>query len=192
MIMKQHVITATVENQPGVLARIVGIISGRGYNIESLNVAPTLDPDVSRLTMTVPGDDSVLEQVTKQLNKMVDVIKVTDLTKKAYLDRELILVEVNAPPKKRAELAELAGLCHAEVVSIQEKSLVSEEKRFRVAQIRYREGKLGNRDIIEAQNSLLDVKNRIVELKNDYAIERLRLLRTVGTLLLDENGVPIR
>ena len=87
----KHVITALVENQPGVLARIVGLISGRGYNIESLNVAPTHDPTASRLTMKVQGDDRVLEQVTKQLNKLVDVIKVSDLTQKHYLNRELIL-----------------------------------------------------------------------------------------------------
>ena len=89
----KHVITALVENRPGVLARIVGVISGRGFNIESLNVAPTQDASDSRLTMTVPGDDRVLEQVTKQLNKLVDVIKVSDLTKKRYLNRELVLVE---------------------------------------------------------------------------------------------------
>lgn len=119
----KHIITAMVENQPGVLARIVGLISGRGYNIESLNVAPTHDNSVSRLTMTVPGDDRVLEQVTKQLNKLVDVIKVTDLTKKHYLNRELILVEVSAPSQKRAEIIEIADLFKASVVSVQTKSL---------------------------------------------------------------------
>jgi len=119
----KHVITALVENQPGVLSRIVGLISGRGYNIESLNVGPTQDPSVSRMTMTVPGDDRVLEQVTKQLNKLVDVIKVADLTKKRYLNRELILVEVAAASQKRAEIAELADLFEAKVVSVQAKSL---------------------------------------------------------------------
>jgi acetolactate synthase-1/3 small subunit len=119
----KHVITALVENQPGVLARIVGLISGRGFNIESLNVAPTQDPTVSRLTMTVPGDDRVLEQVTKQLNKLVDVIKVSDLTQKRYLSRELMLVEVNCPPSKRAEVLALTDLFQARVVSVQPKSL---------------------------------------------------------------------
>jgi len=119
----RHVITALVENQPGVLARIVGLISGRGFNIESLNVAPTQDLSVSRMTMTVPGDDRVLDQVNKQLNKLVDVIKVTDLTRKHYLNRELILVEVAAPAQKRAEIVELAGLFEAKVVSVQAKSL---------------------------------------------------------------------
>lgn len=119
----KHIITALVENQPGVLARIVGLISGRGYNIETLNVAPTQDPSVSRMTIKVPGDDRVLEQVTKQLNKLVDVIKVTDLTQKRYLNRELILVEVSASPQKRAQVVELADLFDARVVSVQEKSL---------------------------------------------------------------------
>jgi acetolactate synthase-1/3 small subunit len=119
----KHVIALLVENQPGVLARIVGLISGRGYNIESLNVAPTQDPQVSRMTMTVPGDDRVLEQVTKQLNKLIDVIKVADLTKRRYLDRELVLVEVAAAPEKRGEIIELATLFDARVVSVQEKSL---------------------------------------------------------------------
>jgi acetolactate synthase-1/3 small subunit len=119
----KHVITALVENQPGVLARIVGLISGRGFNIESLNVAPTQDPTVSRLTMTVPGDDRVLEQVTKQLNKLVDVIKVSDLTQKRYLSRELMLVEASCPPGKRAEVLALADLFQARVVSVQAKSL---------------------------------------------------------------------
>jgi acetolactate synthase I/III small subunit len=119
----KHVITALVENQPGVLARIVGLISGRGFNIETLNVAPTHDPSASRLTMTVPGDDRVLEQVTKQLNKLVDVIKVADLTQRRHLNRELVLVEVNAPPRLRGEVIHLAEVFDAKVVSVQSRSL---------------------------------------------------------------------
>jgi len=131
----KHVITLLVENVPGVLARVVGLVSGRGYNIESLNVGPTYDPTKSRMTMKVPGDDRVLEQVTKQLNKLVDVIKVTDLTKERYLNRELILVEVAATQGKRAEVAQLAGLCKADVVSVQPNSmtiqLVGEQDQIR-------------------------------------------------------------
>lgn len=119
----KHVITALVENQPGVLARIIGLISGRGYNIDSLNVAPTEDPAESRLTMTVPGDDKVLEQVTKQLNKLVDVIKVADLTGKRYFNRELMLVEVAVASEKRAELVDMTGLFGATIVSVQPNSL---------------------------------------------------------------------
>lgn len=119
----KHIITVLVENQPGVLARIVGLISGRGYNIESLNVAPTQDNSVSRMTIKVPGDDRVLEQVNKQLNKLIDVIKVTDLTKKRYLNRELILAEVAVPAEKRAELVKLVELSDGKVLSVQAKSL---------------------------------------------------------------------
>lgn len=119
----KHVITLTVENQPGVLARIVGLISGRGYNIESLNVAPTQEAAISRMTMTVTGDDRVLEQVTKQLNKLVDVIKVSDLTRERHLERELVLVEAAASASRRAGLVELARLFEARVVSVQPRSL---------------------------------------------------------------------
>ncbi len=119
----KHVITALVENQPGVLARIVGLISGRGYNIESLNVGPTQDTTVSRMTIQVPGDDRVLEQVAKQLNKLVDIVKVADLTKMSYLDRELVLVKVSAPAKSRGEIAELANLFKAKVVLVETNSL---------------------------------------------------------------------
>jgi acetolactate synthase-1/3 small subunit len=119
----KHVITALVENQPGVLARIVGLISGRGFNIESLNVAPTHDATTSRLTMTVPGDDRVLEQVTKQLNRLIDVIKVSDLTQERYINRELVLVEVSCPTTKRAEIVAIAGIYEARVVSVQARSL---------------------------------------------------------------------
>lgn len=130
----KHVITALVENRSGVLARIVGLISGRGFNIESLNVAPTQDSTISRMTMTVPGDDRVLEQVTKQLNKLIEVIKVTDLTEKHYLNRELVLVEVSATAQRRAEIAELARLFDARIVSVQPKSMtvqmVGEQERI--------------------------------------------------------------
>jgi len=120
----KHTITALVQNQPGVLARIVGLISGRGFNIESLNVGPTQDPTASRLTMQVPGDDRVLEQVTKQLNKLVDVIKVTDLTKEPFLNRECILVKVAATRDNRSEIIELADVFHGTIVSVQPASLV--------------------------------------------------------------------
>ncbi len=122
--MKNHILSVLVENKPAVLARVIGLVSGRGYNIETLNVAPTCDATTSRITMTVPGDDHVLEQVTKQLNKLVDVIKVYDLAEGAYVDRELALVKVAATPRNRAALIELAALFRGEVVSAQSKALV--------------------------------------------------------------------
>lgn len=119
----KHIINATVENQPGVLSRIVGLFSGRGYNIETLNVGPCADPMLSRMTITVVGDTHVLEQVTKQLNKLVDVVKVTDLTTVTHLERELILVEVGAPKGKRGEILEISTLFKAEIIGVREKSL---------------------------------------------------------------------
>jgi acetolactate synthase-1/3 small subunit len=114
------IINATVENQPAVLSRIVGLFSGRGYNIETLNVGPCADPRFSRMTITVPGDEHVLEQVLKQLNKLVDVVKVVDLTEEKHIERELVLVEVGAPKQKRPEVLEIADVFHAEIVGVRE------------------------------------------------------------------------
>lgn len=118
-----HIVTLQVENKPGVLARVVGLISGRGYNIEGLTVAATQDPEISKMTIEVPGDDRVIEQVTKQLNKLVDVIRVNDLTAVGHLERELVLVEVAAPKGKRSEIMELAALFKAEIIGVRENSL---------------------------------------------------------------------
>ena len=122
--IRRHTITALVDNQPGVLARVVGLISGRGYNIESLNVGPTQDPTISRITMLVPGDDHVLEQVTKQLDKQVDVIKVTDLTKASFVNRECILIRVATNRRTRSELIELTDVFGGEVISVLPGSVV--------------------------------------------------------------------
>ena len=120
----KHIITLLVENQPGVLARIVGLISGRGYNIETLNVGPTQEATVSRMTIQVPGDDRVLEQVTKQLNKLVDVIKVTDLTAQSFVSREMVLVKISTPRGKRSEIVELTNLFGGEVAAVGPQSLI--------------------------------------------------------------------
>jgi len=120
----RHILSATVENKPGVLARIVGIITGRGYNIETLNVAPGLEPDISRLTMTIAGDDKVIEQVTKQLNKMVDVIKVSDLTADAHLEGEYLFAKISTPRQKRKEIIEFITLLKAEVLHVTEKEVI--------------------------------------------------------------------
>jgi acetolactate synthase-1/3 small subunit len=122
--IRRHVITALVDNQPGVLARVVGLISGRGYNIESLNVGPTHDPSISRITMQVPGNDRVLEQVTKQLDKQVDVISVTDLTRSPFLNRECILVKVDSNRANRSKIIELTDVCGGKVISAQANTLV--------------------------------------------------------------------
>ena len=122
--IRRHTITALVDNEPGVLARVVGLISGRGYNIESLNVGTTQDPTISRITMQVPGDDRVLEQVTKQLNKQVDVISVTDLTRESFLNRECILIKIASTRKNRSKIIELTDVFEGKVVSAQNKFMV--------------------------------------------------------------------
>ena len=120
----KHIINCLVENQPGVLARIVGLISGRGYNIETLNVGPTADSTVSKMTIVVPGDIHIIEQVTHQLSKQVDVIEVVNMTNRRHLDRELILVRVaTLNHHARAEIVDLAALFMARVVAVQEDSV---------------------------------------------------------------------
>ena len=119
----KHIITALVQNQPGVLARVVGLISGRGYNIESLSVGPTHEAGISRITMQVPGDDRVLEQVTKQLNRLVDVIQVTDITTSPQLNRELVLLKVAAPAARREAVRHAAQQAGATVVAEEPEAL---------------------------------------------------------------------
>ncbi|MBI2014396.1 MAG: acetolactate synthase small subunit [Candidatus Rokubacteria bacterium] len=115
---RKHTIAIQVENKFGVLSRVAGLFSARGYNIESLSVGETLDPTVSRMTIVVRGDEFIIEQVTKQLHKLIDVIKVTDLTDESHVERELILVRVNAEPTNRAEILRVADIFRAKVVDV--------------------------------------------------------------------------
>ena len=119
----KHIITVLVENKPGVLSRIVGLIAGRSYNIETLNVGPTQDPTTSKMTMVVAGDDHVIEQVINQVGKLVDVMDVIDVTRRRHLNRELILVEVSTARHARSEVVELATLFDARVVAVGEDAL---------------------------------------------------------------------
>lgn len=105
----KRVIALLMENQPGALSRVVGLFSQRGYNIESLIVAPTEDPSLSRLTMTTEGDTQVVEQITKQLNKLIDVVKVLDLSLEEYVGRELLLIKIEFSEKVEAEVSNLGG-----------------------------------------------------------------------------------
>jgi acetolactate synthase-1/3 small subunit len=122
----RHVISALVENKPGVLARIVGLFSARGFNIESLTVGETENPEVSRMTVVVGGDESILEQVRKQLGKVIDVLKVQDISDEKYVERDLMLLKVHALPDKRAEIMEVANIFRAKAVDIGEKSIIFE------------------------------------------------------------------
>jgi acetolactate synthase-1/3 small subunit len=122
----RHTISVLVENKFGVLTRIAGLFSGRGYNIDTLNVGPTHDPNTSRMTIVTRGDDATLEQIVKQLNKLVDVLKVQDFREGEYIDRELILVKVSVDSKTRAEVMQITDIFRAKIVDVQPKSLTIE------------------------------------------------------------------
>jgi len=122
----RHTISVLVENKFGVLTRIAGLFSGRGYNIDTLNVAPTQDPSASRMTIVTRGDDATLEQIVKQLNKLVDVLKVIDFREGEYVDRELILVKVSVDSKSRAEVMQITDIFRAKIVDLQPKNVTIE------------------------------------------------------------------
>jgi acetolactate synthase-1/3 small subunit len=122
----RHTISVLVENKFGVLTRVAGLFSGRGYNIDSLNVAPTHDDTLSRMTIVTRGDDATVEQIVKQLNKLVDVVRTIDYREGDYIDRELVLVKVKAEPSNRAEICQMAELFRAKVVDVQPDSLTIE------------------------------------------------------------------
>jgi len=123
---RTHTISVLVENKFGVLSRVAGLFSARGYNIESLSVGETLDPTVSRMTLVVGGDEFVIEQVMKQLHKLIDVIKVNDLTDESHVERELMLIRVNAEPQHREEILRTADIFRAKVVDVTQVSFVLE------------------------------------------------------------------
>ncbi len=122
----KHVITALVQNTPGVLAHVAGMFSARGFNIDSLVVGRTEEPELSRMTIVVVGDDHVLEQVRKQLEKIVTIVRVRDFKDIDYVERDLMLVRVSAPPEKRAEVVELANLFRGRIVDVARQSLTVE------------------------------------------------------------------
>ncbi len=121
----KYTIAALVENKPGVLARVASLFRRRGFNIDSLSVGRTEREDLSRMTIVVEGDEKVVEQVTKQLNKLIEVIKVSDVTKNA-VERELCLVKVNVQPEKRGEIIELANIFRARIVDVSRDSFIIE------------------------------------------------------------------
>jgi acetolactate synthase-1/3 small subunit len=116
--VRRHTFAVLVENKFGVLGRITGLFSARGFNIESLSVAETEDPTVSRITLVTEGDEKVLEQINKQLNRLIDVIKVTDLSEESHVDRELVLIKVEAEAESRAEVLRLADIFRAKIVDV--------------------------------------------------------------------------
>ncbi len=123
---KRHTIAVLVENRFGVLTRVAGLFSARGYNIESLSVGETQDPGVSRITIVTTGDDFIVEQIIKQLHRLIDIIKVIDLTGTSFVDREMVLIKVNAGASVRAEVLRISDIFRAKVVDVSAKTYTIE------------------------------------------------------------------
>jgi acetolactate synthase I/III small subunit len=157
----RHTISVLVENKFGVLARVTGMFSGRGFNIDTLNVGPTSDPKFSRITATVRGDDQQLDQCIKQLDKLIEVIKVQDLASGQFAARELALVKVKADGAKRGEIVQLVDIFRAKIVDVSPKDLIIEMT--------------GNEEKVESFLSMME----------PYGI--LSLART-GTLAMERTG----
>jgi len=122
----KHTISVLVENEFGVLSRVAGLFSGRGFNIESLSVAPALDPTISRMTIVTSGDDQVLEQITKQLNKLINTIKIIDFTGQDFIEREMGMIKVTAEEGTRAEVLRIVDIFRAKVVDVTTRSYTIE------------------------------------------------------------------
>lgn len=138
----RHTISVLVLNEFGVLSRVVGMFSGRGYNIDCLNVAPTLDPKISHVTIVTEGEDEIIEQISKQLHKLIDVIKVTDHTAGTFVDREMAMIKIAPAPDQRAEVLRITEIFRGKIVDVGQKSFVIELT--------------GSRDKIEAAAKLLE------------------------------------
>ena len=161
----RHLLSALVQNQPGVLAHISGMLASRGYNIDSLAVGETEDPHLSRMTFVVRGDDAVLHQVSKQIEKVVTVVKVVDLSRQAFVERDLMLVQVNAGPETRGELRQLVEIFRGRIVDVGSDALMIEIS--------------GTEDKIEAFIDLIR-PYKIVELVRSGRIALLRSNQSVG------------
>ena len=122
----KHTISVLLQNKPGVLSRVTGLFSGRGFNIESLSVAETLEKNISCLTLVTFGDDNIVEQITKQLHKLIDVIKVTDMSETEYVEREMALIRIKAEAHTRAEVLRVIDIFRGKVVDVSPKSYAVE------------------------------------------------------------------
>lgn len=122
----KHVISILLENEPGALSRVVGLFSARGYNIETLTVAPTEDNTLSRMTIVTTGSDDIIEQITKHLNRLVDVVKVVDLSEGPHIERELMLIKVRAVGKEREEMKRMADIFRGRIIDVTDKTYTIE------------------------------------------------------------------
>jgi acetolactate synthase-1/3 small subunit len=163
----RHTISVLVENEFGVLARVAGLFSGRGFNIESLSVAETLDPTVSRITLVTRGDDRVLEQIEKQLNKLICVIKVTDFTDTEHVERELVLLKVTADERTRGEVASIVDIFRGKIIDVSRRSYIIEAT--------------GSEDKIDALIALL----KPIGIKEIVRTGKVAMFRGTSTLTVD-------
>ncbi len=124
--MTRHIISVLLENEAGALSRVVGLFSARGYNIETLTVAPTEDPTLSRMTIVTAGSDDIIEQITKHLNRLIEVVKVVDLTEGQHIERELMLMKVRAVGKEREELKRTSDIFRGRIIDVTERSYTIE------------------------------------------------------------------
>jgi acetolactate synthase-1/3 small subunit len=122
----KHIISVLLENEPGALSRVVGLFSARGYNIETLTVAPTEDPSLSRMTIVTRGSEDVIEQITKHLNRLVEVVKLLDLAEQPHIERELMLVKVRAVGREREEMKRMADIFRGRIIDVTDKSYTIE------------------------------------------------------------------
>ena len=122
----RHIVSILMENEPGALSRVVGLFSARGYNIETLTVAPTEDRSLSRMTIVTAGSDDVIEQITKQLNRLIDVVKVVDLSESPYNERELMLIKVRATGKERDEMKRMADIFRGRIIDVTDRTYTIE------------------------------------------------------------------
>ena len=124
--MMRHIISILMENESGALSRVAGLFTARGYNIESLTVAPTQDPSLSRLTLVTRGSDEIIEQITKQLNKLIDVVKLVDLSEGSHLEREMMMVKTKAERTQREELKRMTDIFRGKIIDVSDTSYIIE------------------------------------------------------------------
>lgn len=161
----RHTLSIMVENEPGVLSRVAGLFSGRGFNIESLNVAPTLEKGVSLMTIVAEGDEAIIEQIVKQLRKLVPTIKVVDMTELKSVDREMILIKVNAEDSKRAEILRIVDIFRCKVVDVSMDELTIEctGDRGKISAIMNLLSRFGIKEIARTGNVAMRRAVQIVE-----------------------------
>lgn len=167
--MPKHTLSVLVENHPGVLSRVAGLFSRRGFNIDSLAVGITEDPEVSRITIVVDGDDYVVEQVSKQLNKLIDVIKIRQLEKAESVSRELALIKVNADTSTRAEIIQIVEIFRAKIVDVSKNTLTIEISggTDKVAALEDMLKQYGIKEIVRTGTIAIERGNRYIKAKNN-------------------------